>query len=283
MMVVMGVSEELILHFITEAPTKVSFCSLRQHFCKIHQTSPGQLKTLVANLIQAGKLCYTSYYGCSFIEISYNQPTAVSEHVVIEPTFCSGKSAQEQIVITLRRGAAFGGGEHPSTRLAIQMIDSMLNIPELRAKQKTLKAVDIGTGSGVLAIVAAKMGVGFVCGIDIDPCAVYEARDNVRLNGLEDRVMIIDDDLESLAGPYNLVLANLRMPTLFKIRSVLEKKLAMDSGLIFSGIKSDEAESIGNFYEETGFFVIKKKSEKGWTALCLARGCFLNDRYRPLA
>lgn len=277
----MDASASQVLQFIAESPSKVSFACLKRHFSGTHLKNPKELKSLVAGLIQAGKLCYTSHYGSSFIEVSYDRPRIVSEHVVIKPPLCSWKLSAGQWVVTLDRGASFGGGEHPTTRLAIQLIDNVLHLPYWRDKKQALRAVDIGTGSGVLAIVAAKMGVGLVCGIDTDPCAVFEARENVRMNHVEDRVNILDDDLEAIVGSYDLVFANLRMPTLFGIRAVLERSVAADSVLVFSGLKTDETMPICDFYKEAGFIFLQKRSEKGWSAICLARGSLLNEGALP--
>ena len=126
------------------------------------------------------------------------------------------------------------------------------------------------------------MGVGFVCGIDTDPCAVFEASDNVRLNRLEDRVEILHDDLNSVSGSYVLVFANLRMPTLFDLWSVLKKKVTNHCILVFSGLKSEEAKPICDFYEAEGFYSHRKSSEKGWSAICLTRGSFLDERAEPI-
>jgi len=281
-MIVMAVSELQVLRFVAESPSKVTFGSIIRHFCKTNPRNPKELKQLVAGLIQSGQLCYTSHYGNSFIELSYDQPQAVSEHVVIKPPLCSLKAFPGQCVVSLGRGAAFGGGEHPTTRLAIQLIDATLHRPNWLVRRHACRALDIGTGSGVLAIVAAKMGVGFVCGIDTDPCAVFEASDNVRLNHVEKRVKILQDDLDSISGPFDLVFANLRMPTLFDLWSVLENNVADDSLFIFSGLKSEEINSICDFYEAAGFFLHQKRSEKGWSAICLARGSFLDGSSGPI-
>lgn len=278
----MVASKAQILRFIAESPSKVSFGSLKRHFNDTQQCNPKELKRLVASLIQAGQLCYTSHFGNSFIEISYDQPQAVSEHVVIKPPFSSLEALSGPCVVSLGRGAAFGGGEHPTTRLAIQLIDAVLHLPYWQERRHACRAIDIGTGSGVLAIVAAKMGVGLVCGIDSDPCAVFEANHNVRLNHLEDRVKIFHDDLEKIAGSYDLVFANLRMPTLFNLWSVLEKKVANDSILVFSGLKPEEAKPLCDFYETVGFFVHQKRAEKDWSAICFARGSFLDERAAPM-
>ncbi len=260
---------------------KSPLAAVKRHFCKTNPHTPERLKRLVAGLIQTGQLCYTSHFGISFIEISYDLPREVSDHVTIKPPRCSLRDIPGQCVVSLGRGAAFGGGEHPTTRLAIQLIDALLHLPDWQARGHDCRAIDIGTGSGVLAIVAAKMGVGLVWGIDSDPCAVFEARENVRMNQLENRVTILSDDLDGLPGTYDLVLANLRMPTLFGMWSALEKKIADDSILVFSGLKTEDVTAICDFYAEAGFFVHQNRSEKGWTALCLARGRILDEGPAP--
>jgi ribosomal protein L11 methyltransferase len=166
--------------------------------------------------------------------------------------------------------------------LAIQLIDALLSLPAWQDRWRACRAIDIGTGSGVLAIVAAKMGMGRVYGLDIDPCAVFEACENVRLNRVETRVSILNSDQDGLSGFYDLVLANLRMPTLFTLRSVMEQKLTEHSILVFSGLKSEEVTPVCDFYAEAGFFILQKRSEKGWSAICLARGSFLDDGTAPM-
>lgn len=281
-MVLMKPSDFQVVRFIAESPTKVDFGRLKRHFYKTDQGNPKKLKQLVADLVQRGQLCYTSHYGNSFLEISYDQPRSVSKHVIIKPPLSTWKAPPGQWVVSLAKGAAFGGGEHPTTRLAIQIIDDVLHRPNLPVRHHACRAVDIGTGSGVLAIVAAKMGVGFVCGIDTDPCAVFEANENVRLNHLENRVKILNHNMDSIAGSYDLVFANLRMPTLFDLWSFLEKKVADHGILVFSGLKSAEVKPICDFYNSVGFFLHQKRSEKDWCAICLTRGSFLGESVQPM-
>ena len=271
-----------VFRFITESPARVSFGCLKAHFLKTNQCDLKKLKQLVASLIQSGKLCYTSHFGNSFIEVSYDHPQTVSENVVIKSPLCSFSALPGQHVVSLGRGAAFGGGEHPTTRLAIQLIDALLHLPAWQDRWNSCRAIDIGTGSGVLAIVAAKMGIGRVCGLDIDPCAVFEACENVRLNQLETCVRILNSDLNGITGSYDMVFANLRMPTLFNLWSVMEQKITENSVLVFSGLKSEETQPICDFYKDAGFFILQKRSEKGWSAICLARGSFVDDGAVPI-
>lgn len=280
---VMRVSEAQVLQYIAKAPHKVSFTGLQRHFCVTHQIKSRALKNLVAGMVHRGDLRYTTHFGNSYLERSYDLPRAVSKHVVLKPPMTSWHASAGQRAITLASGASFGVGEHPTTRLAIQLIDSILHASPWKGHLTELKAIDIGTGSGVLAIVAATLGLGRVDAIDTDPCAVFETRHNIQLNQLKARVEVLDDPLENIDGIYDLVLANLRTPTLLYLRDHIEKKITDESALIFSGIKTDETASVGRFYKKKGFYVLKKRSEQGWSAICLLRGDFkrAGGKHRP--
>ncbi|MGD9309736.1 MAG: 50S ribosomal protein L11 methyltransferase [Desulfosarcina sp.] len=279
----MAVTENQIMRYITESPSKVAFLHLQRHFCAAHRMKPRVLKAMVARMIRAGDLRYTALFGTSYLERSYDQPRAVSEHIVLKPAETNWPANQNQQVVSLARGAAFGAGEHPTTRMAIQLIDAALHAPPWNVALAALKAIDIGTGSGVLAIVAAKMGFGWVAAVDTDPNAVFEARKNVRLNQLESRISVGEGSLEASDGRYDLAIANLRTPTLVGLSWALDKTLMPDSMLILSGIRPDETTSIAEKYQAIGFFVQNNRKEKGWAALCLARGQIRDVMARPLA
>lgn len=270
----MRVTESQVLQYISKSSHKVSFTGLQRHFCATHQIRSRELKNVVDRMIHGGDLRYTSHFGNSYLERSYDQPMIVSKHVILKPPMMSWQTSAGQWAITLERGASFGVGEHPTTRLAIQLLDTILHSSLWKGKLAELKAIDIGTGSGVLAIVAATLGLGRVDAIDTDPCAVFETRNNIRLNHLKDRVKLLDARLETIDELYDLVMANLRTPTLLYLRDHLEKRLSNESVLIFSGIKTDETASVGKFYEKMGFYVFIERSENGWSAICLLRGDF---------
>jgi ribosomal protein L11 methyltransferase len=274
--------EDQVLQFIIGTRQKVNFTALKRHFSKFHPTTTKKLKQVVFDLMQAGKLCYTSHYGSSFIEISYNRPLRVSEHVILKPSACWFNAHPDQIVVSLKRGVSFGGGDHPTTRLAIKLIDALLHHPHFHGRGQAFNAIDIGSGSGILAMVAAKMGLGAVRGIDTDPCAVFEACENVRLNYLAAQVTISDESLDSIVGTFDFVFANLRTPTLCSIGSILEEKVNFDSILIFSGCKTGETMQVDEYYQKWGYSIVQMCSEKGWGALCLARGGFLKELAAPM-
>jgi ribosomal protein L11 methyltransferase len=260
-----------IVAFISGSSSKITAAALRHHFRNRNDADWKRVKRALTNLIESGTLCYTNHYGNSYIEISYDRLQCISTHLAVKPPSITHCPADAPIVVTLDRGAAFGGGDHPSTRLAVQLIDDLLHQPEWWSRRGSLQALDIGTGSGILALSAAALGVGSVRGLDNDPCAVFEARRNVCLNQREGQVAISGASLETHAGCYDLVFANLRTPTLIGLRDPLADRVASDSGMIFSGMKVEETGSVCRHYQESGYDVWKTRTDGAWSAVGLIR------------
>ncbi len=273
----MGSFATQIYRFISESSSKVNFSKLQSYARSENPIDKKTLKRIVNQLVEEGKLRYTTHFGGTYIEVSYDAPQQISDNVVIKPSSLHRSSRDGPCAVFLERGASFGGGEHPSTRLAIRLMDAFLYQSQLRNRLGAFRAVDIGTGTGVLAIVAAKMGVGSIWGVDIDPCCVFEARRNVLLNDLDARIRISGKGLDLLPGSIDLVLANLRFPTLFALRDQLDERLECDGMAIFSGLRIAEMDDICSSYERLGFFPAKKITENDWGAVCLLRGDFLGQ------
>jgi ribosomal protein L11 methyltransferase len=181
------------------------------------------------------------------------------------------KPASGDIVIDISKGASFGFGDHPTTQLAIQGIEAALSENHGILKDDNSRALDIGTGTGVLAIAAVLMGIKRAVGIDVDPCARDEAQKNIKLNGLEHRINILDTGVEDIKGTYSLITANLRYPTIKRlcphIAGITQKKGAV----VVSGIKSDEVEDLVNDFSKFYFTCTWKKFEKEWAGMVLSR------------
>jgi ribosomal protein L11 methyltransferase len=267
-----------ILHYVSESQASVTFRRLQRHFKTVHQVARERLKQAVKRLVQAGRLGYRTDFGTSYLDIAINGPVKVSEHVFLKPPMRASVAAPGQLDIVLEEGAAFGRGDHPSTRLAIQLIDGLLHDGPWQKKKTAMQALDIGTGSGVLSIVAAKMGVGRIQAVDVDPCAVFEARTNVQLNAVEGQVVLINDLEDVGRGGCDLILANLRTPTLMILLPQITEMVKTESVLILSGIHPEETDALCDRYRKAGFFRIKMCAEKGWRALLFARGDFRGDR-----
>jgi len=261
-----------VLDVIVASPSKICFSDLRQHFKNDNQVSRQALKRAVSELVQSGHLCYTSHYGRSFIELSYDRPLLVSQHVVVKPASTSWYTSGRQYLVSLERGASFGGGEHATTRMAIELIDDLLHQAPWWGKKDSMLAVDVGTGSGILALVAAAIGLTRIHAIDTDPCSVFEARRNIHMNGKQDCITILQEPLEEINLTYDLILANLRTPTLLGLGKTFEKLAAKQSALVFSGLKTEESGKVCKRYYKMGYRMQKKRIEKGWCAISLARG-----------
>ena len=263
--------ESQILQYISTSQTRVTFRCLQKRF-SFRESRP--LKKAVARLVRSGRVSYTYEFGSSYLAISFDRPVVVSERVVLKPPHTVYDTGPEQALVVLERGGSFGLGDHPTTRLAIQLIDKLLLARRRQLAKASFSALDLGTGSGVLAIVAAKLGVDSVMAIDTDPCAVFEARSNVRLNGLENQILVCQEGDAFIDERFDFVMANLRTPTLLDLVPQIEKTTAMDCGLVLSGIQLEERPQIRTSYESAGFTSLESCSEKNWCALSFVRGDF---------
>jgi ribosomal protein L11 methyltransferase len=181
--------------------------------------------------------------------------------VVAPPWDVPRGSAKPVIIIDPSMG--FGTGHHATTRLCLRLLQQL----ELRGA----RVLDIGTGSGVLALAAWMFGAGDVVAVDNDPDALDNARDNIARNGGAGAIDVIRDDLNTLkTEPADVVLANLTAAVLVRYASRL-MKLARPSGyLVLSGFAPDHLiTEIHSAFE--GMQVVKEIGEEDWSAVCLRR------------
>ena len=253
--------------FVAQGPARQTLPELEKRLVRELGCTKTDVRAAVRNLVQDRCLVYTYRYGCSFLELSYDRPVRVSSRVVLKPPALSYQPRAGDIVVTLQAGIAFGSGEHATTRLAISALEEALARPLPAPGPAGLKALDIGTGSGVLAISAVLMGMGSAVGVDIDPCARAEARANVALNRLEAQVMVPEAGLEAIDTTFAMVMANLRYPTLRRLAPRIAAITEPDGVLIVSGIHTDEVEDLVTVYARQGFTSVWTAHAQGWTAL----------------
>jgi len=190
----------------------------------------------------------------------------VGRRLVVCPTWIDYAPRAEEVVIRLDPGMAFGTGQHPTTRLCLEVLES-----RLRPGQVVL---DLGTGSGILAIAAALLGAARVIALDIDPVAVDVARQNVALNGVEGRVQVAEGSL-SAAGPlpdagaprFDMVLANVNSAGITEMAPALARALAPGGTLIASGIGDASVAVCRGALEKAGLSVLDQANRDGWCAL----------------
>jgi len=281
--------KQQIMEFISDSLNKITQRSLENEFSEKYSRQKREIRAAIQELVSANELIYTNLFGCSFLEKSFNKPVRISERIVLKPPEIFYQPEADDIVINICHGNAFGAGDHPTTRLALRGIEYLLKTIGVLAAT----ALDMGTGSGVLAIAAVKAGlVRYAIGTEIDPCAIAEAKENVRLNHLEDKIKIyradsvpsaecqtfsLAQDL-SLAKPdnetgsyFSLILANLRYPTLKQLYPQITESLHKGGYAVFSGIKTDEVSDILSLYTKKHFCCKWEKNEKGWAGLVLKK------------
>jgi ribosomal protein L11 methyltransferase len=170
---------------------------------------------------------------------------------------------QEPGDLKLIESAAFGTGFHPTTAMCLEALDEIV-----RTAQPT-SVLDVGTGSGVLALAALILGVSRATAIDVDADALRVAGDNARVNGLEARVQLTCGGPEIVTGSWPLVLANILAAPLIEMAPVLVRRVGHHGQLVLSGIASSTASEVAHAYVHQGMHQVDRKSRDGWTALVL--------------
>ena len=260
-----------ILQCLSASPTRMSSLKLEKILAEQYKLEKRKIKSVIRDLVARGELVYTYEFGSSFLDRSFNKPVRVSARVVIKPPGHRYRADPGDIVIQIMPGAAFGDGRHPTTRLAIRAIEVVLAEIKFDDPELQHTVLDIGTGSGILAMTALRLGIHQGIGIDIDPCARWEAKKNININGLEDRLDISDRYLETIDRFFTLITANLRLPTLKKIGSCLRKITVPNGFVVFSGIRSHESADLINAYSKKGFTCVWQDHELNWAGIVLQR------------
>ena len=260
-----------LLDIIENSRRKVTPGELEKALSRKYSLKRKEVRSLIRGLVTENFLTYTSLYGRTFIEKSFNKPVRISNHVILKPPGFYYKPKADDVVIEMWQGVSFGNGRHPTTRLAIRGIEYALNKTNLLEGKDKTSVLDIGTGSGVLGITALLLGIKNAVGVDIDPCSIKEARDNAKINKLEDKFVVKNMSLEDLNTKFTLITANLRYPTLMNIYHRLVKMTEPGGSVVLSGIKSDEAISVVDLYTEKYFECKWKEFEKGWAGLVLLK------------
>lgn len=232
--------------------------------------SRGSVQAAIRELVADGELAYAHEHGRTFLEPSFDRAVRVSRRIVLAPPGREVSSKTDDCVIRIRPGVSFGVGRHPTTRLALQAIEAALDGLSTDADIPMGNVLDIGTGSGVLAVAAVKLGLAGGIGLDIDPCAVAEARENVRLNGLEGRIEVSDKAVEGIDRRFTLVAANLRLPTLVALAPRIDLFTEAKAAVVVSGIRTEEISAIESALEKS-FMLEWSAAEEDWAGIVMRK------------
>lgn len=212
----------------------------------------------------------------------FYQVHRVGRRTVIKPPWQEYDRQPDDLVVEIDPGMAFGTGLHPTTRLCLQLMEDHLNPAEHQ------KVLDLGTGSGILAIAAGRMGIPYILGLDTDEVAIRAARQNVSLNGLDSQIEMATGSLavekgeggfysfpeeaqrppEDLAAklPFDAVIANIIARILIALAEPMAQALRPGGLLITSGIIGEKADEVAAALEKAGLELVEKREESDWVA-----------------
>jgi ribosomal protein L11 methyltransferase len=187
----------------------------------------------------------------------------IGRRLVIRPTWRRHGGAPGDVVLSMDPGMAFGTGLHPTTRLCLAGIETLHDDGRMQGSQ----VLDVGCGSGILAIAAVKLGAAAALGVDTDPIAIEATIANARRNRLGRRVRARLGSLPSGAGPYDVVLANLIAGVLVPLAPALRNELSPGGTVLASGIFVDREAEVAGAFTTAGLDVTARTAEGEWIAL----------------
>ncbi len=193
-------------------------------------------------------------------------PHKVGQLFLVAPPWAKLPPLGRRHLIVIEPGMAFGTGTHATTRGCLDFIERVTHSLD----KERFTALDVGTGSGILAIALAKLGASKVWALDNDPVALKVAHVNVACNGVEKTVFCSAGPLNR-QGSFPIVVANLTAETIMMLTESLSKRVAPSGYLILSGVLRPKSEELVRSFGSNGFRLIKLKREKEWATLLLRR------------
>ena len=193
---------------------------------------------------------------------AYYKPIKIGSRIVIVPAWEKYEASPEELIVRMDPGMAFGTGTHETTRLVIGLLEKY-TAPGVRM-------LDVGTGSGILAICASRLGAGECKAYDIDPMSVRVARENIADSGLTNITCDQSDLLRSVdlsGGKYGLVCANIVADIIIRMTPDVHRYIADDGVLLASGIIMERSQDVIDCFEKHGFEIVERAEENGWCAL----------------
>jgi len=253
-----------LLGFIENSHNRVTLSDIFHKFSGSDKSLTRSIKKVLRELVDQGYIEYVNEAGLTFAEISYSRPVRLSDSVVVSPPgFDFKKENKDDVVVKMENSTSFGRGNHPTTRLCLDAFEKSFEY----TNYFNSSVLDIGCGTGILAIASVLKGFVSAYAVDIDPVAVFDTRANIYLNNLEKKVSADFDWPSDMT--FDLLFANLRPPTLKEFKTYFIKYLNKKGFLIISGFKDDEKnELLDNF---SGYFeVMESFHDKDWCSALLA-------------
>ncbi|HCO74198.1 MAG TPA: 50S ribosomal protein L11 methyltransferase [Clostridium sp.] len=189
----------------------------------------------------------------------YYKPTKVGEHIVVKPTWEDYEEKPGEVVVELDPGMAFGTGTHETTRMCIKALEKKV--------KKDTTVFDIGTGSGILSIAAAKLGAKHVVGVDLDPVAVESAKKNLEFNKVNNIEILYGDLMEVVEGKANIVVANILADIIMFLSEGVRAFIEDEGYFIASGILNTQRDKVADKLKALDFKIEEVMEDGEWICI----------------
>lgn len=196
----------------------------------------------------------------------YYKPVRIGHRLIVVPTWEKYDEQPDDIVLKMDPGMAFGTGTHETTRLCSMLIEDYMKAGD--------RVLDVGTGSGILAIAAAKLGAGVINAYDIDPVAVKVAKENCAVNGCDNVTCGVSDLLagvDTTGGQYDFVCANIVADIIVRMSGDIIRYIKPGGLLAVSGIIDTQSERVRDALEKGGLIHVLTREENDWNAMLFTR------------
>ena len=194
----------------------------------------------------------------------YFHTEKTGEGAVIKPTWEEYASKDDEVVIELDPGAAFGTGTHATTSMCIRQLEKLV--------KPGMTVFDVGTGSGILSIISAKLGAKNIQAVDYDDSVLKIVEENLEQNNVQDIISVAQSDLmQNVHGKAELVIANIIADIIIRLFDQLDEHLEQGGTLLTSGIIEDRIEDVLAAAEKHGYGVVERLENKGWACITFKR------------
>ena len=193
----------------------------------------------------------------------YYKPINIGKKLVIVPMWEDYSPGSDKVTVRMDPGMAFGTGTHETTALCAELLEKYM-IPGRRV-------LDVGTGSGILAIICSKLGASEVDALDIDESAVKVAKENCKANGVANISCRQSDLIANAQGQYSFICANIVADIVIRMSGDVGKYLEEDGIVILSGIINSQAERVEKAFGEKGFRLLEKTEKNDWNAFVFGK------------
>jgi ribosomal protein L11 methyltransferase len=184
----------------------------------------------------------------------------VSERIVIKPTFKNYTAKENEIVLTIAPKMSFGTGEHQTTKLVLRLLEKFV--------KPGMKVLDVGSGTGILAIAAVKLGAAKAVAVDFDEICLENCKENCILNNVNNSVEVVTGEIDDVKDKdFDLILANIQKNVLLEITQKIKAKLNQNGIVILSGLLESDKTAIEEKYHSLGFITEQVEQMEEWIAV----------------